>query len=228
MTVQEAPTGSPPETESACPTCGASAERGQLVCLECGSRIALTYRRPPSWRLPVAILSAVLAAAIVASVIGLGAITNDAEQEVASKPAGKTGSPKGKKSEPGKGEKRASAKGETKGTKGKAKKSKARKRPKASKPAIGAGGVQRWPRGRAAFTVVILSAEDPVSARKFARSAAKRGTDVGVLRTDSYRSLPKGFWVVFSGVYRTRRQADRAAGRLGRRYSGAFPQLVKR
>ena len=42
-----------------CPRCGAPAERGQLVCLECGARIALVYRRPPSWKMPVAITAVV-------------------------------------------------------------------------------------------------------------------------------------------------------------------------
>jgi hypothetical protein len=47
-----------------------------------------------------------------------------------------------------------------------------------------------------------------------------------VLRSDDYSSLSEGFWIVFSGVYRNRAQADRAADRLGSRYSGAFAQFV--
>ncbi len=51
-----------------CPRCGAAAERGQLVCLECGARVALVYRRPPSWKVPVAIT------AVVALLLGGGRV----------------------------------------------------------------------------------------------------------------------------------------------------------
>jgi len=33
---------------------------------------------------------------------------------------------------------------------------------------------------------------------------------------------------VFGGSYKSRAQADRAAARLGRKYKGAFTQLVRR
>ena len=32
-----------------CPNCAAPADPGQLMCLECGSRLALDYQRPPTW-----------------------------------------------------------------------------------------------------------------------------------------------------------------------------------
>src|SRR5436190_21231034 len=44
----------------ACPKCGAPADRGQLMCLECGNRLALDYGRPPAWRLPAAVVAALL------------------------------------------------------------------------------------------------------------------------------------------------------------------------
>ena len=47
VAVQEAPAQTERRLDASCPTCGAPAERGQLVCLECGSRIALAYKRPP-------------------------------------------------------------------------------------------------------------------------------------------------------------------------------------
>ena len=48
-----------PETVE-CPNCGAHADAGQLMCLECGSRLALGYQRPPSWRLPAAIVGVLI------------------------------------------------------------------------------------------------------------------------------------------------------------------------
>jgi septal ring-binding cell division protein DamX len=211
VSVQEAPPRAERHTGSTCPTCGAQAEPGQLICLECGSRIALGYRRPPSWRVPVAILAVVLALAAAGAIIGLNAIDDDAKKEVAATPTRSTSSAKSKKQS---------------GTK--TKKKSTTKKTEEPKATAGADGIQSWPKGRTGFTVVILSAEDRATARKFASSVIDSGSDAGVLRSNDYKSLPRGFYVVFSGVYSKRAQAEKAAAKLGSRYSGAFPQLVKK
>src|SRR3954470_10195696 len=69
-----------------CPNCGAPAEPGQLMCLECGSRLALDYQRPPSWRLPAAIVGIVLLLAGIGVAIALAAVTNDADKTTAAVP----------------------------------------------------------------------------------------------------------------------------------------------
>ena len=54
-------------TKGACPSCGEPVDRSQLVCLNCGARVAL---EPTSWaREPVTTVAAVLIAVIV---IGAG------------------------------------------------------------------------------------------------------------------------------------------------------------
>src|SRR3712207_8151338 len=57
--------------------------------------------------------------------------------------------------------------------------------------------LSRSPGGRDGFTVVLISTEDQASARQFERSARRGGTPVGMLRSDDYPSLQKGFWIVF-------------------------------
>ena len=57
-------------TEAPCPHCGEPVERRQLVCLNCGGRVALRSAR--RWaREPVTALAAVLVAVIV---IGAGPV----------------------------------------------------------------------------------------------------------------------------------------------------------
>jgi hypothetical protein len=75
--------------------------------------------------------------------------------------------------------------------------------------------------------VVLVSVDDRRSAQSFARTARQGGTRVGVLRSNDYPSLDKGFWIVFNGIYRTRREAQRATARSSRAFPGAFPQFVK-
>lgn len=73
-------------TDTTCPVCGAGAERGQLICLECGSRIALRHRRPPSWKVPVGIVLGVTILAAAGGVLAYEALDADARREADAAP----------------------------------------------------------------------------------------------------------------------------------------------
>jgi len=201
-----------PTAQEHCPHCGATAERGQLVCLECGSRVALTYRRAPSWKVPLAISVVVVALFLLGAVVAVVAIGDDARREVSAAPprpqsAGKT--TKAKTPTP------ARPKADT--------------RPGGATDIVRQGALYAWPRALVGFTVVINTAEDRAAATSFAESAARsRPAKIGVIRADDFRTLPKGFYVVFAGRYDTRRQATQATVRLGKRFSGAFTQRIER
>ena len=203
--------GGPPAQEH-CPRCGATAERGQLVCLECGSRVALTYRRAPSWKVPVAISAVVVTLFLLGAVVAVVAIGDDARREVSAAPP------------------RPQSAG--KATKAKAPtptRPKADAEPGRATDIVRQGALYAWPRALVGFTVVINTAEDRAAATSFAESAARsRPAKIGVIRADDFRTLPKGFYVVFAGRYDTRRQATQATIRLGKRFSGAFTQRIKR
>src|SRR6478609_9313228 len=79
------PVAAEPEITT-CPNCGEPAEAGQLMCLECGARLALDYQRPPSWRLPAAIVGIVLLLAGIGVAIALAAVTSDANKTTAAAP----------------------------------------------------------------------------------------------------------------------------------------------
>ena len=87
-----------------------------------------------------------------------------------------------------------------------------------------------WPAGRSGYTVVLDSVPASAglrAARTDAARARRAGLpDVGVLVSAEFASLRPGFYVVFSGVYRTAVQAD-AAARLARsRYPVAYPRRI--
>lgn len=245
----ETATRTEPESGTTCPTCGAPADTGQLICLECGSRIALAYRRPPSWRVPAAIVSIIVLAVAAGLYFGIDTLTDDANDEVAARPAppapqtpasgtgdegdGKSAKGKdgGKASDEnaGKNDARDESAAEDKAAKEKAAAEETRPADEgATAPSVGAGGIRMWPENEDAFTVVILSSEDRRSARAFAQNATKDGTAAGVLRADDYPALSAstGFFIVFVGTYPNRAKADKAAARLGHRFQGAYPQFV--
>jgi len=76
----------PQDATQRCANCGAAADGGQLVCLECGARIALVYRRPPSWKVPIAITVVIVALVAALAAATYTAIDDNAKREVNSAP----------------------------------------------------------------------------------------------------------------------------------------------
>jgi cell division septation protein DedD len=209
------------DAEASCPHCGEPAKKDQLVCLRCGGRLALDYRRPPGWKLPTAIVAAVALAAAGAFGWALRAVTHNAKTEVANAPAGKStsgGAPKTPATQP-KPKPPAAAKKQAKAP--------AAQAPKApSVPATAFNPPGTWPAAKNGFTVVLTSTDNPGSAKETARSVKQSGVPSGYLRSNDYPSLQKGFWLVYGGVYDTRGQAEKAAAKVGKGYPGAYVQWV--
>jgi hypothetical protein len=246
--MQQAPPQPPhadqPRPESPrCPTCGVGSEPGQLVCLECGSRISLGYRKPPSWRVPVAIIAFLLLLVAGGLAVGLREVTSDADTEVAGdqkadKPTtppassgggGGSGKPAKKKDggEAVLGQSTAKPKPKAKPKKKAEAKPKKKKPAEPAAPAPRVGGVASWPKNRSAYAVVLVSTDSRDKARKVAQRAIKEGVDgAGVLRSDDFSSLGKGLWISFGGVYGDRNKAAKDAKRFDRGFPGAFVQFI--
>ena len=86
--------------------------------------------------------------------------------------------------------------------------------PPATTTAPAPGSLSAWPAGQSGFTVVLESI--PASAGRSlalerARAASRAGlSQVGVIDSGRYSSLHPGYYVVFSGIYSSRGQADSA------------------
>lgn len=86
--------------------------------------------------------------------------------------------------------------------------------PPATTTAPAPGSLTAWPAGQSGFTVILISI--PTSAGRSvaiarARSASRAGLpQVGVLESSRYSSLHPGYYVVFSGIYSSRAQAEQA------------------
>ncbi|HST55753.1 MAG TPA: hypothetical protein VLJ42_07645 [Solirubrobacteraceae bacterium] len=83
-----------------------------------------------------------------------------------------------------------------------------------------------WPAGSDGWTVQLQTLPtastqpDAVSAAKVAASG-RGATGVGALKSDDYASLTSGSYIVYSGVYTTKAQAQKALGRLKQSFTGA-------
>ena len=194
---------------ASCPSCGDPVERSQLVCLGCGGRIALGRPRPrsPASR-PAVVLGGFLALlAAIALGFALSELTSGddggraAPAAAATPPAEPTLTPPAPVD--------ATPPAETVSTE-----------PRRRAPLD-------WPAGAPAHTVVLVTTSDRPAAVRVARGARRSGLRTGLLDAGDY-NLGEGLWIVFAGRFDTRDAAARQAVRLGKRYPGAYPQLIQR
>lgn len=210
----------PAEEGPACRSCGAPVDPRQLVCLECGARVALKQHR--SWATePLAPIAALL---VVVIVIGAGLFgfaiseltSDDGGGEAARQPAAATSEESAPEAEGP-----AVVSGEGQGTERSAEPA------PAEEPATNPNAIPGWPAGITAHTVVLVTTSDEPAARNVAREARRAGLEAGLIRSDPY-DLGTGLWIVFTGRFDTREGAVRQAAGLQQQYPGAYPQLIQR
>jgi predicted nucleic acid-binding Zn ribbon protein len=190
-----------------CPRCGEPAERGQLVCLECGERLALTQGRDrrsfdnvPS----VVLLLTVVILGAGALGFALSELTGDdggdvkaADRPAQPAPKADSGSPQGD-AEADLGESQEPSR----------------------------SPLLEWPKGESGYTVVLVTTGDRLAARRVAIEAAHSGLEAGLLDSDRY-DLGTDLWIVFAGRFDTQESAERQAVNLDERYPGAYATPVK-
>jgi DNA-directed RNA polymerase subunit RPC12/RpoP len=201
-------------TEARCQNCGEPVDSRQLVCLNCGARVALRERT--SWaREPVTAVAAVL---VVVIVIGAGLfgfaiseLTSDDGDEPTQAAAPST------TREPA-----AEAPAVVSGGEQPARTAEELP-PEEPQP----DRVPGWPQDLSAHTVVLVSSSDRAAALNVAKQARASGLEAGLMRSEPY-DLGTGLWIVFSGQFTTPEGAQRQAAQLADRYPGAYPQRVQR
>jgi hypothetical protein len=208
---------------TSCPNCGEPAEPGQLVCVNCGTRLALEPARrsagPLGGSLPVlAVLLAVVVLGAGAFGYALSEITSDDagdDGEVASAGSGDQPAPSATPGEPQPPSQAERTEPKTETESDTAPPQEPRRRL-----------LLEWPEGLTGHTVVLVTTSDRPAALRLARGAARSGIEAGLLRADDF-DLGSDLWIVFAGRFDTRAGASRQAVNLAGRYPGAYPQLLE-
>lgn len=73
---------------------------------------------------------------------------------------------------------------------------------------------------------MLYSSLNKETATKQAKALQSTGRTVGLLNSNDYPSLRKGFWVVFSGQYETQKQAVVEATGLKGKVPGAYARFI--
>jgi hypothetical protein len=229
-----------PPREPLCPRCGTPHAPDQEYCLECGYRLGPSpgvfgrlsaawqrrfgwYPGDWIWRILLGFVIAVAGAtaAIVLADAGAGNTTEVATEggpphlpttapqtATASLPTVPSGTPTGPPSTP-------------------------TAPPPATTTAPPPGALTSWPAGQSGYTLVLESIPTR-SGRSLAlaraRSAARAGLpQVGVLDSSRYSSLHPGYYVVFSGIYTSRAEAERArSAAAGKGFRLAYARQITR
>jgi hypothetical protein len=205
----EAPETPPEEQPRRCPRCGAQLTPQQDWCLACGADVGTRIADAPGWRRPVALVTGLLAIAIVALVLALVQLAGDAET-VTPQPAGTTPTPTAP-TQPTTTPPPSST---------------------TIPPATSEGGpgttpeIADWPEGKDAWTVVLEASSTKAAAEARANELAAQGVPVGLLNSDLYGSLEPHKWVVFSGQYDSQRAANQGLSDLSDQVTGSYVRHV--
>ena len=216
-----------------CPRCGSPAAESQEICIECGEQLG--RRRLPGGWLVFAAAALAVAAAAAAVVIAIG--RDDGVRSVVAPPLTKVATT----STPATATTTAATTAATATTTSRpTTTSTAAATTATTTPPAAGTTVTRppgprlvvWPAGTDGFTVVIASlprAFDAGQAAARALAAAHQGLpEAGVLVSDAFASLHPGYLVIFSGIYATLDEAQRAAAAAQRLYPGAYSRRISR
>ena len=253
--MQEAPPRPPAGPSATCPSCDGPVEPDQLSCLECGAALRVTHRRLPSWRLTV--LGVALALFVLGTGLGFllrELTTEESTRAVAPTSPAATAPPRtaplptegeattttgtgSTTAEPAPDEplpSTSSTESEAPPASEPAPPASSGSQPPATgsgspdEPQPASGSVASWPAGKSAFTVILVSSERRVDARREARRASGAGLPAGLLRSSDYSSLKPGYWVAYAGEFESRAEAARKAQSYAAQgFPDAYPRRIE-
>jgi septal ring-binding cell division protein DamX len=214
MSVAPSPNPEAPEaSDGVCPQCGKPLAEDQEWCLECGGARTLIHR-PPDWRIPLAIIGLVAAVALAAFVVALVKLSSDANQRAALA-AATTPAPVATPAPPpattaSTATTPTTATTQTTPTTATTPTTKTIPvSPTATTLTTPSGAVlEAWPVGLSGWTVVLSRSHSQAAAETTAAQLETGGIKVGVLDSSQHPRLLPGFWIVFTGRYPTKAQAD--------------------
>jgi septal ring-binding cell division protein DamX len=94
-------------------------------------------------------------------------------------------------------------------------------------PDAGSGTFPGWTGSDGDYTIIIESADSQSGAEKVAQKAQDGGLTVGILNSDDYSSLNGGYWVVFSGDYSSKSDAQADLDGVRDSFKDAYVRQIK-
>jgi outer membrane biosynthesis protein TonB len=92
-------------------------------------------------------------------------------------------------------------------------------------PGTTTGSFPGWTGGNG-WTIIIESATTQSKAESTATSAQSQGLTPGILKSDDYSSLNAGYWVVFTGHYASKSEAQSNLDSVRKKFADAYVRKI--
>jgi len=234
----------PPERR--CPRCGSTLAPEQEWCLACGAAAGTEVVESRGWRVPIYLGGGLVALAILGVILAIAAMSDREETPTAATPTPSAGAPPGSTPSPLPTIDPAPTAAPTEDP----------LNPDATptvdplnpdatvtpeesvspeptvdaspepteEPTTTTGG---FTGNDGDWTVIIASETSESKANSISEAANGKNLTTGVLNSDDYSSLNGGYWVVFSGAYATKSEAEDALGDVKSDYSDAYVKRIQ-
>jgi hypothetical protein len=220
----------PAPPERRCPRCGSTLAPDQEWCLACGAAAETEVAEPRGWRVPIALGGGLGLLALIGVVLLIIALANGPDNLASTTPtptpsaaapaptattAVPTATPFGTATAspgatvtPAPGATSTPSPGAT-----------------ATPTTTGSSSFPGWTGGDG-WTIIVESATTQSKAESTATSAQSQGLTPGILKSDDYSSLNAGYWVVFTGHYASKSEAQSSLSSVRSKFADAYVRKI--
>jgi hypothetical protein len=222
----------PAPPERRCPRCGSTLAPDQEWCLACGAAAETEVAEPRGWRVPIVLSGGLGLLALIGVVLLIIALAGGKDELASTTPT-----PTPSAAQPAPTTSTAVPTATPFPTATTAPGTTVTPSPTASAtPAPGttatpspttsaSGSFPGWTGGNG-WTIIIESATTQSKAESTATSAQSQGLTPGILKSDDYSSLNAGYWVVFTGHYASKSEAQSSLDSVRSKFSDAYVRKI--
>jgi predicted nucleic acid-binding Zn ribbon protein len=236
VTPPDAATPPPAPPERRCPRCGSSLAPDQEWCLACGAAAETEVADPRGWRVPIMLtggLGLLALIGVVLLIVALAGANKDKVAQVTPTPTPPAAAPPAVTPTPTASALPTVSPSATPGASdtpapGSTPAPGATPTPSPSAtPSTGSSSFPGWTGGDG-WTIIVESASTQAKAESVATSAQSAGETVGILKSDDFSSLNAGYWVVFTGDYSSKKDAQAQLDAVRAKHADAYVRQIKR
>jgi hypothetical protein len=216
----------PAPPERRCPRCGSTLAPDQEWCLACGAAAETEVAEPRGWRVPIVLGGGLGLLALLGVVLLIIALASGPDKLAAGTP---TPTPSAAAPAPTSTPVPTATPLATATTSPGATVTPSPSPGATATPSPGtttSGSFPGWTGGDG-WTIIIESATSQSKAESVAQDAQSQGLTPGILKSDDYSSLNAGYWVVFTGDYSSKSEAQSALDSVQAKYHDAYARQIK-
>ncbi len=224
----DAPIPPPAPPERRCPRCGSTLSPDQEWCLSCGAAAETDVVEARGWRVPIYLSTGLAGLALIGIILVIVALSGstDVAQTPTPSPAPTSAAPVPTTTVSPVPTATTSPVPTASPTESPTTSPAPTSTPDNTTTGSGSTSFPGWTGGDG-WTIILESATSQSKAETAAQDAQDKGHTVGILKSDDYSSLNAGYWVVFSGTYTSKADAQANLSSVQKDVKDAYVREVK-